>query len=440
MARPQTTPRPAPRTRRPGRGLAHRIARRRSQTIRAGSSVTLFAVLGPGLLAGLSDDDPAGITTYSLLGADYGYRLLWVLALSTVALVVFHELGARMGVVTGQGLLALVRTRFGRRAATYGAAILTIANVGTMCAELAGIAAGAELLFHIGKGVSVPIAAAIIALLVLRGSFKRVEHVLLAVSAVFVTYIASGVLAHPDWLAAGKGLVLPSMPLTRDAVYLAVATVGTTLAPWGIAFIQSYAVDKQIPRSQLGLERVDVITGAALTGVIGVFIVMACAATLHARGIPIVEAADAARGLEPLAGPLAGTLFGVGIVGAGFLAGAIVPMSTAYSVCEGLDRPADVNASLREAPFFYGTFVAVVVVSAAIVLVPGLPLIGILVATQALNAVLVLFMLPFLITLARDRDLMGDDALAGPALLAALTAFAFVALAIVALGYLAIAS
>ncbi len=398
----------------------------------------MLAVLGPGLLAGLSDDDPAGITTYSTLGAEYGYRMLWVLTLSTIALVVFHELGARMGMVTGRGLMALVRERFGPRVAVAGIAVLTIANVGTMCAELAGVAAGSELLFGIDKMVSVPVAMVALSLLVLRGSFRRVEHILLALSAVFVTYIVSGILAHPDWGAAGAGLVVPSMPADRAATYLAVATLGTTLAPWGLSFIQSYAVDKHIPVSQLKYERVDVITGAVLTGVIGVFIVMACAATLHAHGLHVDEASDAARALEPLAGHLAGTLFGVGFLGAALLAGALVPMSTAFSVCEGLKQPADVNAGFREAPVFYLAFGAVMVIAGVVVITPNVSLVTILVATQALNAALLLFMLPFLIMLGRDRETMGVHALGRGGLALTIGTFAGVAASVGALGYFAV--
>jgi NRAMP (natural resistance-associated macrophage protein)-like metal ion transporter len=200
--------------------------------LRAGGVAALFAVVGPGVLAGLSDDDPAGITTYSILGAKFGYRLLWVLAVSTLALIVFHELGARMGVVTKKGLLALVRDHFGPRGATLALSALVVANLGTLCAEFAGVAAGLDLLAGVSRYLSVPLAAIGVSLLVLRGSFHRVEHVLLALASVFVAYIVSGFLARPDWGATARGLVVPGMPLTRDAVLVAVATLGTTLAPW----------------------------------------------------------------------------------------------------------------------------------------------------------------------------------------------------------------
>ena len=366
----------------------------------------LLAVAGPGLLAGLSDDDPAGITTYSVLGADHGYQLLWVLVLSTGALVLFHGLAARMGVVTGQGLIGLVRQRYGVR---LGGAVLTalvVANIGTTCAEFAGIAAGFEL-FGISRYVSVPTAAVIVSALVLRGSFHRVEHFLLILSAVFLAYIASGVLARPDWGAAVHGMVVPTMPTDGAAIAIVTATVGTTLAPWGLSFIQSYAVDKKLRTEDLSLERVDVITGAVLTGVIGFFVIVACAATLHRDGLSIRDAADAAVALEPLAGGAASTLFAVGLIGAAFLAASLLPLSTAYSVCEYAGVEAAVDDRFSEARLFYVTFGLVTVGGAIAVLIPNAPLVTILVATQVLNAVLLVPLLIVMVNIGRDRDLMG---------------------------------
>lgn len=406
------------------------LARRRGHRIRW---LALLAVVGPGLLAGLSDDDPAGITTYSILGADYGYELLWVLALSTAALIVFHELAARTGVVTGKGLMRLVRERRGRNAAVLAIAALVVANVGTICAELAGIAAGMQVLAGTPRGVSVPLAAAAVALLVLRGSFRGVEHVLLALSAIFAAYVISGFLAHPDWGAAAQGLVVPRMPGTRHGLLVVVATLGTTLAPWGLAFMQSYAVDKRLSVRDLGFERVDVITGAVLTGVIGFFVVVSCAATLHAQGVSVHDAADAARALEPLAGSAAKTLFGLGFVGAALLAAAVVPLSTAYSVAEAAERPADLNDRFRDAPIFYGAYLASMAIAAAIVLIPGAPLVPILFLSQALNAVLLLAILPFLRSLAGDRELMGKHALGRWDRVATAAVIALVALSVGAL-------
>jgi Mn2+/Fe2+ NRAMP family transporter len=422
-------PRPHLVTRGPHRALSrlrgHRVA-----------FVAFLAVLGPGLLAGLSDDDPAGITTYSILGADYGYRLLWVLVVSTAALIVFHELAVRTGVVTGKGLMRLVRERYGHRRTVIALVALIVANVGTICAEFAGVAAGMEVLAGTSRYLTVPVTAIGVSVLVLKGSFRRVEHVLLALSAIFVTYIVSGFLAHPDWGQAAHGMVAGGVPLTRDAALAVVAAVGTTLAPWGLAFIQSYAVDKQLHVSELRFERIDVTSGAVLTGVIGLFIVVACAATLHEQGRHIHDAKDAAVALEPLAGSAAATLFGLGLVGAGLLAAAVVPLSTAYSVAEAFDRPADLNDSFREARLFYVTYGVSAFVAAALVLIPGAPLVKILFLTQALNAILLLAILPFLRGLARDPEVMGAHRLSRYDSIATAAVIGLVAISVVALGVL----
>jgi NRAMP (natural resistance-associated macrophage protein)-like metal ion transporter len=432
---------PAPRHpahRTPGRHTHWRVARRRRLLLRGGAAATLLAVVGPGLLAGLSDDDPAGIATYSILGAKYGYELLWVLTLSTAALIVFHELGVRLGIVTGKGLLTLVREQRGQRAAHVVLVALVVANTGTLCAEFAGVAAGMRLLGGMSRYLSVPLAAIGVSALVLRESFRHVEHFLLALSSVFVTYVIAGFLAHPDWGAAAKGLVVPNLPLSREGALVAVATVGTTLAPWGLAFIQSYAVDKRLRVKDLVYERVDVVVGALLTGVIGFFVVVACAATLHAQGIEIDGAGDAARALEPLAGDTAARLFGLGFVGAALLAAAIVPLSTAYSVSETLGRKADLDDSFREARAFYLSYGAVVAFAAALVLIPGAPLIQILFLSQALNAVLLLVILPFMRSLGRDRELMGSHALGRGERVATGVALVAIAASVLALAVLTV--
>jgi Mn2+/Fe2+ NRAMP family transporter len=272
----------------------------------------------------------------------------------------------------------------------------------------------------------------------LRENFRHVEHFLLALSSVFVAYIVAGLLAHPDWGEAAKGLVVPSIPLTRDAMLVAVATVGTTLAPWGLAFIQSYAVDKRLRVEDLRFERVDVVVGAVLTGVIGLFVVVACAATLHPAGIEIEDARDAALALEPLAGGAAASLFGLGFLGAALLAAAIVPLSTAYSISETLGRRADLDDSFAEARAFYLSFGVVVAIAATIVLIPGAPLIELLFLSQALNAVLLLVILPFLRSLAADAELMGAHALGRRGRWVTGVAFAAIAASVLALGVLAL--
>ena len=397
----------------------------------------LAAVVGPGLLAGLSDDDPAGITTYSVLGTDYGYTFLWVLAVSTIALVLFQDLGARIGVVTGQGLAGLIRQRYGARAGVLAITALFVANVGTTTAEFAGIAAGGEI-FGVPRYISVPVAAALVSVLVLRGGFRRVERVLLALSAVFIAYVGAGVLAGPDWGAALHGLVVPTLPTSSDAILICTATLGTTLAPWGLAFIQSYSVDKKLTPHHLGLLRIDVITGAVLTGVIGFFVVISCAATLHAQGISITDASDAAVALEPLAGRVATELFAFGLIGAALLAASILPLSTAYSISDIAGRPAALDDSFREAPLFYASFGAVIVIGAGLVLIPGISLVPILVGTQVINAVLLLPLLAYMSGIARDRKLMGEYAAGRAVSSTYLVVIGLITVCILALGVLSL--
>ncbi|KQV70042.1 Mn transporter [Nocardioides sp. Root122] len=399
----------------------------------AAGAAALLAVVGPGLLAGLSDDDPPGITTYSVLGAEYGYQLLWVLLVSTAALVLFHDLGARMGVATGQGLLGLVRDRYGVRVGASALVLLLVANVGTACAEYAGLAAGFELI-GIPRQVSVPTAAVVVSVLVLRGRFHRIEHMLMALAAVFVTYVAAGLVVGPDWTQAAQGLLLPTMPIRdRDAWTIVVATVGTTLAPWGLSFIQSYAVDKKLTATELRFERVDVVTGSLLTGVIGFFVVVTCAETLHVGSASIDSAADAADALAPLAGRFAGGLFAVGLIGAALLAAAILPLSTAYSVCEFTGHEGALDDGFRRAPVFYATFVATAATAAGLVLVPHLPLVPVLVLSQVVNAVLLLPLLLMMQGLSRDPDVMGDAVSSSAAWTVRSLAIGFIALCVLAL-------
>ena len=376
-----------------------------SRKLRIGA---FLAVMGPGIIAGLSDDDPAGITTYSQLGAQFGYQLLWVLGISTIALILFQDLGARIGVVTRQGLIGLVRQKYGARSGLLSASALVLANIGTMTAEFAGIAAAGSL-FGISKYFTVPLAALLVSFLVLRGSFARVEKVFFLLASVFIAYIIAGFMAKPDWSKAAEALFVPSMPLTQEALFIATATLGTTLAPWGLAFIQSYAVDKRLTKSDLKLLRVDVWTGSLLTGIIGFFVVVTCAATLNANGQTVIDdASQAAAALKPLAGELAKEVFAIGLIGAALLAASILPLSTAYAVTDLTGRPAALDDKVEEAPLFYSTFAAITLVAAVLVMIPGVPLIRILVLTQIVNAILLLPLLFYMFGIARDSRLMGE--------------------------------
>jgi Mn2+/Fe2+ NRAMP family transporter len=371
--------------------------------------VAFLGVLGPGILAGLSDDDPAGITTYSILGTDHGYSLLWVLVLATAMLILYHAIAVRIGAVTGQGLAGLVRERFGVRISLGMTTALVVANLGTTAAEFAGIASALGLA-GVPREVSVPVAAAGVSWLVIGARFKRVEHVLLLLAASLGAYVLAGSLAGPDWSASARGALVPSFSVGRADVLVITATIGTTIAPWGLAFIQSYAVDKRLRPSDLGLELVDVVVGAVLTGVIGFFVVIACAATLHASGHSIHDARDAAEALQPLAGAWSARLFGAGLLGAALLAVAIVPLSTAYSVAESFGTESRLDDRLGEARIFYGAYLGTMAAAAAFVLLPSLPLIQVLYLSQALNAILLVPILFVLNRLARDPRLMGEHA------------------------------
>jgi len=397
--------------------------------------VAMLGVLGPGLLAGLSDDDPAGITTYSQLGAGFGYQLLWVLTISTIALILFQQLGARIGVVTGQGLAGLIRQRYGARAATLAIIALLGANIGTTAAEFAGIAAGAEL-FGVSRYIAVPLAAFAVSALVLRGNFRNVERVLLLLSAVFICYIAAAFFAKPDWGHAFQGAVVPSMPLTKDSMLIATATLGTTLAPWGLSFIQSYVVDKRLTIKDMPYLRVDVWIGALLTGIIGFFVVVTCASTLNAGGITkITDAAQAAAALAPMAGGFAKALFATGLIGAALLAASILPLSTAYAVTDLTGQPAALDDDMKEAPLFYGTFGFVTLLAMSLVLIPGAPMVPILVLTQVLNAILLLPLLAFMYGIARDKKLMGEHIASKKMAATYIVAIILIAACILALGY-----
>jgi NRAMP (natural resistance-associated macrophage protein)-like metal ion transporter len=375
-----------------------------------GLVLALAAVVGPGILAGLSDDDPAGITTYSVLGADYGYRLLWVVVASTGVLIYFHLLAVRLGAVTGEGFAALVRTRYSQRVAIASTSVLAVANFGTICAEYAGIAAVGSLA-GVPALVSVVVAGVLVMAVVLLGSFGRVEHILLAVSASLAAYLIAGVLAKPDWTAALYGSVTPSMPLNRAAVVIVAAALGTTLAPWGLAFIQSYAVDKKLSVNDLGYERIDVVAGALLTGIIGVFIAIACAATLYVKHQHINDASDAAKALAPLAGQYAALLFSFGLLGAALLAAAIVPLSTAYSLTEASGKETGLDGHFRDQRFFYSVFMGSSLAAMGLVAVPGIPLIPLIVASQVLNAVLLAPQLVLLLRLSTDPGVTGEHAI-----------------------------
>ncbi|WP_297799615.1 divalent metal cation transporter [Arenimonas sp. GDDSR-1] len=386
------------------RGIMAQFSRMRAAGI--GALTAFLAVLGPGLLAGLSDDDPAGITTYSILGTDYGYRLLWIIPASTLLLIQFHLMAVRIGAATGKGFAGIIRAHWGRGWGYLAVLGLLFANFGTICAEYAGIAAACGLI-GIPAWLSAPIACVLISLVVVFGSFYRIERILLIISSTLALYIAAAILAAPDWQAVWHNALVPHLPVDTLGWIAIAAALGTTLAPWGLAFIQSYAVDKKITVANLGWEKVDVVIGSILTGVIGMAIAIACAATLHRSGIHINDAGDAAIALEPLAGRFATVLFGAGLLGASLLAAAIVPLATAYTIAEGIDAPASLDLDAHHFQLFYAAFIGLSVAAASVVAIPGLPLISLIYSSQVVNAVLLPLHIIALQLLASDKNLMG---------------------------------
>jgi Mn2+/Fe2+ NRAMP family transporter len=362
-------------------------------------------VLGPGLIAAAADNDPGGIATYSVVGARFGYSFLWVLLIVTLALAITQEMGARAGIVTGKGLASLIRERFGVRLTALALLATMLANLGTTVMEFAGIAAGLEL-FGLTRYISIPVAALLIFSLVTRGNYKRVERIFLGFSVIYLSYIASGILAHPHWGEALEGAFIPSFQFENsDFVVAFIATIGTTITPWGQFFIQSYVVDKRLTADKLNHERADIYIGSMFMCVVAAFIIVACAATLFVRGQEVSEAQDAAIALGPLAGRFAQILFGLGLLNAGLLSAAILPMSSAYILCEGFGFEAGIDRSISEARWFYGLLAFFIVFGAGFVLL-NIPLVTIALFSQTVNAIFLAPILIFLLKLTNDEEVM----------------------------------
>jgi NRAMP (natural resistance-associated macrophage protein)-like metal ion transporter len=368
-----------------------------------------LAVLGPGIVSGFADNDAGGITTYSLAGAKFGYDLLWVILVTQVALFVTQEIGARIGLATGQGLTGLIRERFGVRWAAFAALTMIAANLGSTVSEFAGISAALSL-FGVPVAVSSILAALAVITLISRGSFGRVQYFFVGIGLlVSAAYVISAVLARPDWARAATSLVIPHGTFNGAYMLAVVGTVGTTITPWGQGFIQAYVVDKRLRAEDLRAERVDVLLGVVITNVIAAFIVIATAATLWTAGQrDITSAADAAVALGPLAGGVASTLFAVGLLAASLLGLGVVPLASAYTACEAFGWEQGVDWRWREAPAFYGLLAFFVIFAALFLLIPGLPLIQVMFTAQVFNGLLLPIILVFVMLLAGDRRIMGD--------------------------------
>jgi Mn2+/Fe2+ NRAMP family transporter len=368
----------------------------------------LLAVMGPGFITSNVDNDSGGIYTYSAAGARYGYSLLWLLLPVLVALVVVQEMCARMGTVTGKGLADLIRERFGLRLTALIMLAVLFTNFGNAVAEFAGVASSFEL-FRINRYISVPAGAAFVWWLVVFGNYKSVEKAFLIACLIYLTYPVSALLAKPDWGATLRGSFVPVVPLDIDGVTMIVGIIGTTIAPWMQFYLQSSVVEKEVKVSDYSKSWLDVLVGSIFAVLVAGFIVIACAATLHVEGVKQIEdAAQAAKALAPLAGQYASLLFAAGLANASLFAASILPLATAYSVCEGLGLEAGINRKFGEAPEFYWLYTLIVIVSAGTVLVPGVPLVRIILLSQVMNGVLLPFVLVFMVLLVNRPEVMGE--------------------------------
>lgn len=368
--------------------------------------MVFLSVMGPGIITASVDNDAGGISTYSLAGARFGYSLLWLLIPIPLVLFVVQEMCARMGAITGKGLADLIRENYGVRITFWVMLALLVTNFGNTMANFAGLAAGGEI-FGVPRYFAVPLAALFIWLLVVKGTNRAVEKVFLAASLVYATYIVSGFMASPSWGEVFQAVSRPSFRLQADYLMMAIALVGTTIAPWMQFYQQAATVEKGLSEDEYRYSVVDTSMGSVVTGLVASFIIIACAATMFVNHIPIESAADAALALKPLAGQYASVLFAIGLINASLFAASVVPLSTAYSVCGAMGFEAGVNKTLKQAPIFFGLYTLLIAISALFIMFPDAPLLEIMYFSQVANGILLPFILIFMIRLVNDRRIMG---------------------------------
>ncbi len=365
-----------------------------------------LAVMGPGIITASVDQDAGGITTYSLAGAQFGYGLLWSLPFIAIALAVIQEMGTRMGVMTGKGLADLIRERFGVRVTVGVMLVLVLANLANTVSEFAGVAASLEI-FGLSRYATVPLAALLVGWLVVRGTYRLVERIFLGASLFYAVYLISALLAAPSWPAVLRQTIRPNLHIERGYLTMLITLVGTTIAPWMQFYIQASIVDKGIRRQEYPYAKVDVWAGSLVASAVAFFIIVACGATLHVHGVQIETAEQAAMAIEPFAGRYSTILFALGLLNASLFSAAIVPLSTAYAVCEGLGWATGVDRTLREAPGFFSIYLSMVGAGALLILWPEAPLVTIMYLSQTLNGILLPFVLILMLLLINDRAIMG---------------------------------
>ena len=367
----------------------------------------LLALIGPGLITASADNDASGIATYSMAGSRYGYNFLWLLVAVTFGEAIVQEMAARMGTVTGKGMADLIREKFGVKITVFAMVCLLVANMGTTISQFAGIAAGAELL-GLSRYIIIPIIAIVLTLLIMRGSYKGVEKILIVLCLASLSYVITAIILKPDWNEILKSAFIPKVESFQiDYLMALLATIGTTITPWGIFYMQATIVDKGIKVEEYPMTKIDVVLGAVWGNIISAFIIITTAATLFKNGIVVEEAEQAAMALAPLAGNWAKLLFSIGFIGASILAALVLPLSTIYPIAEAFGWERGLDNKREDAPLFYGLLGAVIIVSALVVLIPNLPLFKLMWTTQAINAILLPVILVLMLKLANNKELLG---------------------------------
>lgn len=366
-----------------------------------------FSIMGPGIITANIDNDASGITTYSVAGARFGYSLLWTLIPTTIALIVIQEMVARMGAVTGKGLSDLIREKYGIRSTIFMMGVLFLANFGTTVANLAGWAASMEIL-GISKYLIVPFGAIIIWILVIKGSYRFIENILLIACLLYFGYVISGILAKPDWSIVLKKTFIPEIQWKSEFIFLSIGIIGTTVTPWMQFYLQSSIAEKGIKKEEYKASRLDVLIGCSITDLISFFIIVTCATTLFPYGIKINDASEAALALKPFAGQYASLIFAISLANASLLGAIIVPLATSYYICEAMGWERGVNKTFKEAPQFMGIYTFIICFSALLILIPKAPLILFMVLSSFLNGILLPFVLLYAISLVNNKSIMGD--------------------------------
>jgi NRAMP (natural resistance-associated macrophage protein)-like metal ion transporter len=369
--------------------------------------MVIGSIVGPGIITANVDNDAGGIATYSIAGAHFGYSLLWSIIPITIALIVVQEMSARMGAVTGKGLAELIRENYGVKITFWLMVFLFITNLGNTAAEFAGWAASNEI-FGINKYISVPIGALLVWLLVVKGSYRVVEKIFLVICLVYLVYIPAAFLAKPDWARVAIETIRPSFQFNTAYIVTLIGVVGTTIAPWMQFYLQSSVVEKGVRKEEYWASRIDVIFGCFMTDIVALFIIVACGATLYTAGIKIESAQDAAMALAPIAGKYASILFAIGLANASIFSASILPLATAYYICEGMGWESGVSKDFKDAPQFMWLYTFLIAMGSLIVLIPNAPLISIMWVSQVINGIMLPFVLIFMLLLINKTELMGE--------------------------------